>query len=108
MNIQHLENYYINANEVRSLVDGEVFAIFSQAPIKAYDNFWEADYYKNVTVIVMLCSFFDPKRGHQSEQYWPNEKSHAIFSSGNLKVVNTKCDDSDEEYVLNTFQITGP
>lgn len=56
----------------------------------------------------MLCSFFDPKRGHQSEQYWPNEKSHAIFSSGNLKVVNTKCDDSDEEYVLNTFQITGP
>lgn len=70
--IKEIPNYYINANEIKSLVDGQVFGIFSQAPVQSYDNFWEAVYYKNVTIVIMLCSFYDPKRGHQSEQYWPN------------------------------------
>lgn len=70
--VNQIQNYYINANEIKSLVDGQVFAIFSQAPVEKYDNFWEAVYYKNVPVVVMLCSFYDPKRGHQSEQYWPD------------------------------------
>lgn len=74
---------------MRSLVDGNVFAIFSQAPVKNYDNFWEAVYYKNVSVVIMLCSFFDPKRGHQSEQYWPDTDKHATFSTEKLKVTNT-------------------
>ena len=66
------EDYYINANEVRSLVDGQVFSVFSQAPIAPFDNFWEAVYYKDVKLVVMLCMFVDPRRGRQAEPYWPN------------------------------------
>jgi hypothetical protein len=51
---------------MRSLVDGNIYAIFSQAPIPYFDNFWEAVYYKNVNLVIMLCSFFDPHRGKQS------------------------------------------
>lgn len=38
--LNNIKNFYINANEVKSLVDGNVFAIFSQAPVEAFDNFW--------------------------------------------------------------------
>jgi hypothetical protein len=44
----------------------------------------------------MLCSFYDPKRGHQSEQYWPDSGSHASFSAGNLKVTNTQTNEADK------------
>ena len=83
-------NYYLNGNEVRSLVDNKIFTIFSQAPVAPFDNFWEAAYYKNVSLVVMLCMFNDPRRGKQSERYWPNEKETVVFSSGNLKVTNQK------------------
>lgn len=49
---------------MRSIIDGKQFAIFSQAPTPdAVLDFWEALYEKNVTLILMLCSFHDPKRG---------------------------------------------
>ena len=63
----------MNANEVKSVVDGKIFATFSQAPVPPFDNFWEAIYYKNINLVIMLCSFYDPKRGHQAQQYWPEE-----------------------------------
>ena len=56
----------------------------------------------------MLCSFYDPKRGHQSEQYWPDYANHATFSTGKLKVTNTNCDNNDKEYIVNKFEINGP
>lgn len=80
------EEYYINANEVRSLVDGKVFTIFGQAPVAPFDNFWEAAYYKNVILVVMLCMFVDPKRGRQSEPYWPEIGKTALFSNGKISV----------------------
>ena len=49
---------------MKSIIDGKQFAIFSQAPPpEAFQDFWEALYEKNVKLIVMLCSFHDPKRG---------------------------------------------
>lgn len=70
--VPQIDDFYVNANEVRSLVDGKVFATFAQAPVPKFDNFWEAIYYKDISLVIMLCSFFDPKRGHQAQQYWPN------------------------------------
>lgn len=32
--VNQIPKYYINANEIKSLVDGQVFAIFSQAPVE--------------------------------------------------------------------------
>ena len=32
--------FYLNANYVRSLVDDEIFAIFSQAPLAPFDGMW--------------------------------------------------------------------
>jgi hypothetical protein len=43
----------------------------------------------------MLCSFYDPKRGHQSEQYWPNDGEHVVYSSGKLKVKNVESNSKD-------------
>ncbi len=49
---------------MRSITDGKQFAIFSQAPTpQAFEDFWEALYEKNVKLIIMLCSFHDPRRG---------------------------------------------
>jgi protein tyrosine phosphatase len=61
---QSSENYYLNACTMKSIVDGNDFAIFAQAPTPtAIESFWEAIYEKNVKTIIMLCSFYDPRRG---------------------------------------------
>ena len=73
---------------MRSLVDGKVYAIFSQAPVAPVDNFWEAVYYKDVELVVMLCMFNDPKRGRQAEQYWPNPGKPLAYSQNTIKVEN--------------------
>lgn len=86
-------------------MDGKIFAVFSQAPVENFDNFWEAAYYKNTTVVIMLCSFYDPKRGHQSQQYWPDHGEHKIYSSGKLKVKNIQHVEEDSEFIVNRFEI---
>lgn len=53
----------------------------------------------------MLCSFYDPKRGHQSEQYWPDLGKSATFSSGKLEVKNLESDSNDKEYIVTKFSI---
>ena len=56
----------------------------------------------------MLCSFYDPKRGHQSEQYWPEHGEHTVYSSGTIKVKNVESKKEDDEFVINKFEIEGP
>jgi hypothetical protein len=62
---------------VKSLVDGEVFAAFGQAPVPPFNNFWEAVYYQNYQNIFMLCPMIDPRKGKQADRYWP-EKNQSI------------------------------
>ena len=81
-------DYYLNGNEVRSLMDGKVYAIFTQAPVSPFDNFWEAVYYKDIKLIAMLCMLSDPKRGRQAELYWPKEGDSLVFSNEKIKVEN--------------------
>ena len=33
-------DFYLNANEMKSIVDEKTFAIFGQAPVPPFDNFW--------------------------------------------------------------------
>ena len=49
---------------MRSVLDGEVYAIFAQAPIEnVLGHFWAACYHHQIRKIVMLCAFEDPNRG---------------------------------------------
>ena len=62
--LDHIQDYYLNASVMRSVVDQEPYAIFAQAPVKnSLGHFWEACYHLNIKTIVMLCAFIDPKRG---------------------------------------------
>jgi hypothetical protein len=53
----------------------------------------------------MLCSFYDPHRGNQSEQYWPNDGCSVIYSSGKLKIKNIKSIVEDKNFATNIFEI---
>lgn len=49
---------------MRSVLDGQVFAIFAQAPIEnVISHFWAASYHHKIRKIIMLCAFEDPNRG---------------------------------------------
>ena len=62
--MEHIKNYYLHASVMKSVVDGEPYAIFAQAPVKnSIGHFWEACYHLNIKTIFMLCAFIDPKRG---------------------------------------------
>ena len=62
--LEHIEDYYLNASEMKSVVDGYSYAIFAQAPLKnGFGNFWEACYHLKIRTIFMLCAFIDQKRG---------------------------------------------
>lgn len=56
----------------------------------------------------MLCMFIDPKRGYQSEQYWPNEGESKIFSNQKLKVISLSSKKLNEEFTERIFRIEGP
>ena len=56
----------------------------------------------------MLCMFVDPKRGRQSQPYWPNPKQSVLFSSGKIKVTNESQKIYDEEFVETYFRMEGP
>lgn len=52
---------------MKSIVDNEIFAIFSQAPLpQSFQDFWSAVYHFNIKQIFMIC----PLKG-QADQYWP-------------------------------------
>ena len=53
----------------------------------------------------MLCMFIDPKRGYQSEQYWPNEGESKIFSNQKLKVISLSSKKLNEEFTIKDSQI---
>ena len=89
------------------MLDGKFYTTFSQAPVPPFDNFWEAVYYKNVEYIMMLCSFYDPKRGYQAEQYWPKQGQQALFSDKKLKVTNMGSKKLDDNFIETTFKIDG-
>ena len=86
--IPQIPDFYINANEISSIVDGQVYAIFSQAPVRPYDTFWGAVYFKKIPIIFMLCLFVDLKRGRQAERYWPDVGKSVEFLSGLLSLTN--------------------
>ena len=65
--VNGIDNFYINGSLMRSIVDNQIFAIFSQAPLPStFQDFWLASYHFNVKKIFMLC----PLKG-QADQYWP-------------------------------------
>ena len=53
----------------------------------------------------MLCSFYDPKRGNQAQQYWPQEKEQAEFSKGKIVVTHDISKHLDEDFVETKFKI---
>jgi protein tyrosine phosphatase len=62
--IENIEDFYINASLMKSVLDNEVYAIFAQAPVaKVVEHFWYACYHYNIKRIIMLCAFLDPRRG---------------------------------------------
>lgn len=64
VNCEHVNDFYVNASEMRSVLDNKMYAIFAQAPVKkVVDHFWLACYHYSVKKIIMLCSFEDPYRG---------------------------------------------
>ena len=59
-----MDNFYINASFMKSVIDNEVYAAFAQAPVlKVIEHFWYACYHYNIPKIVMLCALEDPHRG---------------------------------------------
>lgn len=56
----------------------------------------------------MLCKFYDPNRGNQSEQYWPDEGQHKTFSVNKLRVSTLSSNPIDEEFTETKFKIEGP
>jgi len=61
-------------------MDKKEFAIFSQAPKKPFDSFWQAVYFKNIDTIVMLCQLSDYQmHWNQADQYWPDKKEALNF-----------------------------
>lgn len=49
---------------MHSVLDGNLYAIFAQAPVEnVVEHFWAACYHHKVRRIIMLCSFEDPNRG---------------------------------------------
>ena len=38
------------------MIDNNEFAIFAQAPVPPFGNFWQAVYWKNIELILMLCN----------------------------------------------------
>lgn len=48
-------NFHVHANELTSLVDGKKIAILGSAPDISREQTWEAIYYKNVKMVLMLC-----------------------------------------------------
>ena len=72
--VNGVDNFYINASLMKSIVDNQVFAIFSQAPkCQSFSDFWQACYHFNVKQIFMLC----PCVKYQADQYWP-DKNEAL------------------------------
>lgn len=65
--IESVDNFYINASFMKSVIDGQIYAVFAQAPLlKVVEHFWYACYHYNIPKIVMLCALEDPLRGvHQ-------------------------------------------
>jgi len=62
--LDKVPGFYINASYMRSVLDGSVWSIFAQAPLKkAQEHFWQACFHHKVRKIIMLCAFEDPKRG---------------------------------------------
>lgn len=57
---------------------------------------------------MMLCSFYDPKRGYQAEQYWPKENNSISFSNKTLKVTNLGSKSIDDLFEERIFKIEGP
>ena len=53
----------------------------------------------------MLCSFYDPKRGHQAQQYWPDEGKPVKFSSSTLLVTNMGSKPLDADFNETVFKI---
>ena len=65
------KSFHVHANELTSSLDGKKIAIMSSAPNIQYENTWEALYYKNVKLMVMLCQLYDDYIGISTDQYWP-------------------------------------
>lgn len=70
IHVEGVNNFYINASFMRSVIDNEVYAVFAQAPVKkVIEHFWYACYHYNIKKIVMLCALEDPIRGVYFHQY---------------------------------------
>ena len=53
------KSFHVHANELTSILDGKKIAIMSSAPGRKYENTWEALYYKDVKLMLMLCQLDD-------------------------------------------------
>ena len=66
------EKFHVHANELTSILDDKKIAILGSAPNIRKENTWEAAYYKDVKLILMLCPLYDDYIGISTDQYWPN------------------------------------
>jgi protein tyrosine phosphatase len=75
IHIEAVDNFYLNASLMKSVLDQEVYAVFAQAPVlKVIEHFWYACYHYNIPKIVMLCALEDPHRGVPPIRDRPRQK----------------------------------